>query len=504
MKLVLFYRVFITNEFKSIIGKNWSNFWILFFVLLLTISALEFSRSGIKYLSQKMQDPFINWIEVKEQSDFERFLEDTQKSKGEYSISTIEANNYILEYVFNRDNKKVRVEGRTISYESRLLERILDKNNTISKRQQAVNKYDYGWIVTKDLMTRLGYDDENNYPLFINYTFPGDITNINNWGIKNFNEYIIIPIPIIAVVKQLPDLLDFITPSFFMEQNVSENKPYNISMHEEYNHDIIIAVENPGGDIESFIRQELDNSNLNYDTDFYIEDYNESLRPLTKYRIIVRDTLTQIVNKTADDICKNHSVYRIYDYDFDEGYQLRPNYLSFMFTDISKVSDFAKWSKEEHGIRIDMTQIETKDNFNLFNILAYSLCIAISFIALTFIAIFLFFLIDSHFHRISKNLGTIMAFGLSNRTIKYIYTIVFIRLILRSLFSVVFLLFCCEKLFELLHFTHEGGLPFISIADPLVIIVILILPVVSAFVIRFYLNKKLKSTPGDLIFERNN
>lgn len=503
MKRELFYRLFITKEFKSIIGKNWKHFWILFLVFLLTIFALEFSRSGLKFLSYKMSDPFINWIEVKEQSDFERFIIDVEKHKIDYNISTIEANNFILEYVFNRDNKKVRVEGRTISYDSRLLERIIDKDNTISNRQQPVNKNDYGWIVTKDLMTRLGYGDETNYPLFLNYTFPGDLSNINSWGIINYNEYIVVPIPIIAVVKQLPDLLDFITPSFFMEQNVSENKPFNISMHEEYYNDLIIAVENPDEDFNNLLRQKLDNFELQYDKDIYVEDYNLSLRPLTKYRIIVRDTLTTKINRIVVDLCEGSSIYRIYDYAFDEGYKLRANYLSFMFTELARVPDFAKWSKEEHGIRIDMTQIEAKENFNIFNILAWSLCIAISIIALAFIAIFLYFLIDSHFHRISKNLGTIMAFGLSNKSILYIYLIVFLILIVTSLLAVVALLFVMENLFGYLNLLREGGLPWFSFLDPLVIVVTILIPIISAIVTTLFIKFKLRDTPGDLIFERN-
>lgn len=274
-------------------------------------------------------------------------------------------------------------------------------------------------------------------------------------------------------------------------------------MHEEYYNDLIIAVENPDEDFNNLLRQKLDNFELQYDKDIYVEDYNLSLRPLTKYRIIVRDTLTTKINRIVVDLCEGSSIYRIYDYAFDEGYKLRANYLSFMFTELARVPDFAKWSKEEHGIRIDMTQIEAKENFNIFNILAWSLCIAISIIALAFIAIFLYFLIDSHFHRISKNLGTIMAFGLSNKSILYIYLIVFLILIVTSLLAVVALLFVMENLFGYLNLLREGGLPWFSFLDPLVIVVTILIPIISAIVTTLFIKFKLRDTPGDLIFERN-
>ncbi|MDR0605373.1 MAG: hypothetical protein LBG80_13820 [Bacteroidales bacterium] len=501
----LYNKLFITKEFRSIVGKGWQNFWILFAIFLFTIFALEFSRSGLKYLSYKMSDPFINWIEVKEQAHFECFMEDVNLQKDSFNISTIEANNYILEYVFNRDYKKILVEGRTISYDSRLLEKILDGENAVVVRDFEIQQNDYGWIITKDLMSRLGYEDENNYPLFINYTFPGDTANIKRFGLTDYNEYIAVPIPITAVVNQLPDLLDFITPSHFMEQNTDGSKPFNISMHEEYFRELILVAEKADEDFETRLRSHLNNSGIEYDENFEQSDYNRVLRVATKYRIIMRDSAYQKLNAVAHEICNDSAlVYRVYEYAFEDGYKLRANYLSFMFADLSQVSKFANWSKENHGIRIDMTQIEAKNNFNTFNILASLLCFFISGIVIVFVVIFLYFLIDAHFHRIAKNLGTIMAFGLSNKTIIGIYLMVFLGLIATSLFTVIAILYGIESLCSFMHWTREGGLPYFSLADSLVCMVIVLLPIISAIVIIVFLRLKLKATPGDLIFERNN
>lgn len=496
--------IFIKQESKTIIGHKGRNFWILLIVFLLTIFSLEFSRSGLKYLSYKMSDPFINWIEIKEQGDFQRFVESIEIQKSTFDISTVESNNYILEYVFNCNFKKIRVEGRTIAHDSKLLLKILDDENTVATRRQQINQTDFGWIVTKDLMTRLGYSDETQYPLFLNYTYPGDTANIKQWGIENYNDYFSIPIPVIAVVNQLPDLLDFITPTYFMQQNTSENKPFNITMHRDYFNDLVLAIENTSEEIELEIRTKLDNSSLQYDFDWEKSNYELSLREATRYRIIFRDSLVKELNKVVKNICNDTNIYRIYDYNLDEGYSLRANYLSFMFSDLSKVPEFAQWSKEEHGIRIDMTQIEAKENFNIFNILTWSLCIAISIIAIAFISIFLYFLIDSHFRRISKNLGTIMAFGLNNRTIINIYLRVFLKLILASLITVIVILGFAEYLCYTLELTREGGLLYFSIQDFFVAIIICALPIISTIVTVIFMNIKLKSTPGDLIFERNN
>jgi len=467
---------------------------------------LEFSRSGVKYLSHKMSDPFINWVDVKEQPNFEAFMEETNRSKEFFNISTIEANNFILEYVFTKDYRMKRVEGRTISHESDLLVKILEDKNAIVTRKQKIEERDYGWIVTKDLMTRLDYDDESYYPLYIKYTFPGSTERLKKFGLKNFDDYFEIPIPIIAVVEQLPDLLDFIAPTRFVEQNASGSKPFIVPNHERYFHDLYLVAENPDKDFENRLKTCFNHAGLLYDDNYFAKrEIDNLLRPATQFRIIVRDTVFQTLNKVAAEICENEKeVYRVFDWAFDRGFQLRPNYLSFMFEDLSKVKAFSVWAKETHGVRIDMAQIEAKENFNTFNILASMLCLFISVIAIAFVAIFLYFLIDSHFRKISKTLGTMMAFGLGNKQIIRIYLSVFLLMIFASLLSVIAVLGGAEILFNTTKWwQYEGKMPHFSLCDIWVMTTILVIPLISAIATVIFLKYKLKATPGDLIFERN-
>ncbi|GHU79746.1 hypothetical protein FACS1894145_4550 [Bacteroidia bacterium] len=506
MKTTKYTEIFIKQEFKSIVGKGWRNFWILVAVFAVTIFALEFSRSGIKFLSYKMSDPFINWIDVKEQPNFEAFMDETSRMKDTFNISTIEANNYILGYVFTKDFGMKRVEGRTISYDSKLLNKILDEENAIVTRPQKIDENDYGWIVTKDLMLRLGYDDELHYPLYINYTFPGSTENLKKYGLKNFGDYFEIPIPVIAVVEQLPDLLDFIAPTYFMEQNTSGSKPFIVPNHENYFTDLYLVVESPDAGFETRLKTSFNNAGLQYDDDYFEQQQLDNLlRPATQFRIIIRDSVYQTLNKAVSEICeKEKDVYRTYDWAFDSGFQLQPNYLSFMFEDLSKVKAFSLWAKETHGIRIDMAQIEAKENFNTFNILSSMLCLFIAIIAIAFVAIFLYFLIDSHFRRISKNLGTIMAFGLANKQIIRIYLSVFLLMIITSLLAVIAVLGLSEIVFNTMNWwQYERKMPHFSLVDAWVIITVLVIPHISALVTVIFLNNKLKATPGDLIFERN-
>jgi len=510
MKTEKYTEIFVKKEFNSIVGRGWRNFWILSAVFLVTIFALEFSRSGIYFLDYKMNDPFIKWINVRYQTNFDEFRidTDTDSLKMKYNISTVEENMFMWVYAFTSEFGIKGVDGRTISYESELVKGILGDKNIVKKREMEMNERDYGWIVTKDLMERLGYDDKDIYPLYINFASPGDTTRLKETGLKNFKTYFEVPIPIIAVVEQLPDLLDFIAPTYFMEQFQSRKKPFIIpnKENENYFYDLYLVAENPDENIVDRIKSYFDDAGIQYDDDIDQKELSHLLRHATQYGFTIRDTVYQTLNSVVSAICeKEKDLYRTYRWNFDPVAKLSSrDYLSFMFNDLTKVKEFSNWAKETHGIRIDMAQIEAKENFKTFSLLSSMLCFFIAVIAIAFVAIFLYFLIDSHFRRISKNLGTIMAFGLGNKQIIRIYLAVFLLMILVSLLAVVGVLGGAEILFNTLEWwQYENGMPHFSLGDKWVILTILVIPVISAVATVVFLRFKLKATPGDLIFERN-
>ena len=169
MKKTLFSDTFVRNEFSTILGKRLSNLWILLAVFIFSIAALEFSRSGIKYLSYKMNDPFINWIQIQQQGKFETFKQDmsNQDVMAQYGIGASEANNFINQTLYNLDGKSFISYGRSIAYDSRLLSRILDDDNVVGQCRKELREDDFGWIVTQEKMELMGYDDPSNYPMFI-------------------------------------------------------------------------------------------------------------------------------------------------------------------------------------------------------------------------------------------------------------------------------------------------------------------------------------------------
>ena len=59
-----YFRLFVRREGKVVLGRHYSNLWLLTGVLALTFLAIAFSNASLSYLSFKMNDPFINWLNI--------------------------------------------------------------------------------------------------------------------------------------------------------------------------------------------------------------------------------------------------------------------------------------------------------------------------------------------------------------------------------------------------------------------------------------------------------
>ena len=82
-----YFRLFVKREGKVVLGKNYSSLWLLCSVLTTTFLAIAFSNASLNYLSFKMNDPFINWVDIKNNFGdndfvgFEQALRDEQNKE---------------------------------------------------------------------------------------------------------------------------------------------------------------------------------------------------------------------------------------------------------------------------------------------------------------------------------------------------------------------------------------------------------------------------------------
>ena len=455
------------------------------------------SRSSLYFLQRKMEDPFINWVNISNEPELDNFFntlssnQDSSSLLEHFNIKAIEKNNFLVEFV--KGNR--RIIGRTLSHNSTLWDKILSQSNIKYNilRSTPISEQDFGWVITADFLFNMGYEAAN-IPLFIKLEY------------STLESTHFVPIPIIAVVERLPDDIDFVTTNYFYEQLRDLSYPFYIGDSVKYfsNLQFVVTDEEVALDI---LTKELNTIDLEWESpQFYDLAYQEA----TRLSAILYDTAINM--HRLDSICQHientyPGIYRYYDYVFGNGYSLKPDYVSVMLQRLNNVSEFQKWAKNNYNIRIDMAQIEAKENFNYFNRLSTWLCFVIIGLSFLFVGIFLYFLINSHFQKISRNLGTIMAFGMEQRTIVGIYLWIFMKLVIYCLISACLLLYIGQFILSSLHMGYhlnETVITWLQLWDIWVISFVVGAILLSSILILCFMNNRIKSTPGDLIYERNN
>jgi len=167
-----FRKVFYKNEGKELLGKDLRNFWFLILILFITYTAIGFASGSLKYLKKKMDDPFINWVNVNIPFGME---DEGQMIKDMLNRDTVAQNTYHFKNVtayfrypiaFKSLKAKGTIEviGRSIDIHDPILKEIFNGKNKISGRPFK-DEYDIGIIVTEEFMKRFGskiFDQEHH------------------------------------------------------------------------------------------------------------------------------------------------------------------------------------------------------------------------------------------------------------------------------------------------------------------------------------------------------
>lgn len=507
------FKLFFIKERKVIRGKNRMNWWILFAMFLVTILSISFSKSSLTYLEEKMNDPFINWVNVQNRSDaslskmiksFDNTIQYSNLSKS-YGIQNVEQNIYCNFYFITPKNKPIPFEGRTIKLSSPILNRILGTDNLIEGRSLLTSDKSIGLIVTKDMLTRMGY---NETPLFIDLAFPFNKENqstVNELYLNTSYDYFGAPIPIVAVVKQLPGMMSFLCMEYFVQQKVNQENTFDL-LKPEYTNSIEFAVRNANikNKVDSSLRiltKKIFSIDEHLETNSYI-DYTLLSISFDKNDSISTKEIG-LLAKAIGLAFDNSKLLRVFSYNTSSQVITIPtDYLSIDFNRLDSIQSFAKWANEECGVKIDMTQIDAKNNFGLINRLGNSLSLIIVIISIAFIVIFLINLFRNHFEKVKKNIGTFKAFGLGNGSLIRIYMAVLSYMILSALFFALIVSFIIQLITIFFGKLNEGE-SILNVLSNITLYSMLVTILISLFAIYFTVSKLLKSTPGDLIYERD-
>ena len=493
------YKSFISNfalpELRSILS-NWRLLSFLLLIVVLCFWSLGFSNGSQKYLKEKMDSPFVKFLNVtieresaKDNQFMKRLMETLDRNdsiKDQFHIlKSFSFPFQTLEFYRNDKAKTLPAKIMPMSYDNALYE-FLHQEEIMLTKAKRFEDTDWSVIVSVKYLNELGFS-EQDLPSFIDYNyFSGDSNQ----------SPIIAPIPVAAVARQLPYECDVIISwKFFQAYKMNDNSPLDVTLSEHLNYYQFFVPDNSRINLKKEDRFKVVDNDLTYQQgqflQFYGSDYSES-------------EVEQLVSMGIDG-----AYLRTFDYDvvaIDSEFNRTDDLLTVQLNDLTAVNELKEFISNEFSLDVDMTTIESRNNFYLFNQISNVLSLILSSFSMVFIIYVVTRVIIEHIEKNAKNLGTLKAFGLSNLTISIVYSAIsaFIVFVMIGLaFVLMYLLgygltpvflrsveFSSESASQMFEFDFSYKILFMFIILPIALISTLI-----------YLKLR-KTTPGDFIYER--
>lgn len=516
-----YFSLFVKREGKVVLGKSYSNLWLLIGVLTATFLAISFSNASLRYLRHKMDDPFINWVDIKSEfGERNAFVNleaalNSDDVKEEYHFRKHQAD-YIFNFYFcgregdNLRYYKIRFFQNFKSND--LVHSILDDDNVVSgwkipdeDWEDYLDENTVGVVMTEEAMRQLGYKEA---PSYVYYYSAADYAD--EFGFDMFpNGYTASPIPVLGVVERLPGNVDMIANAYLYQQLMNQNDYPFCMDRREYGETIRYYVpENV--DVEKF-KQYIDKVIGKYpDSSYSVSDWfwlNEIL-PFRKGQFIsiepenVDFQELKAINAEVLEQYAEEDVHRIFDNEFSYYSSDETSFVSVHFEDLDKIREFEEFVHKEFGIRIEMAQINAKENFNAVSTMANILSWAIIVFAIVCIILFIVNLLQSYFQKVKRNLGTFKAFGMGNYELISVYTLIMAATIIMSIFVSLATVWFAQGALDVLNITRDEIFGYLSLWSGKTISAILIIVFASVFTVYSVMYRLLRSTPGDLIYDR--
>ena len=497
MDLKTYIKLFSLREFSSITNRG-RKFILLVLVAVVSLWAIGFSSGASELLREKMESPFVKFLEVdipatkaddiKYQSLIKRELSDSSIANlfhlVDYSFTKFTFNSfYTVDPNFKNgigeSRPTITAKIRPVDPEGSLYSFIKNDGLFLDDDYLDLDQYPFSIVVTQDFLSRLGYQES---PAFLKFRY-----------LKGANEEVEVPIGVAGIVKQLPDKCDIICSKRFFP-DLTGNTLNNI-----------LDIQNEGHADRFFIFCETHLPELGLDTrlDTYFRPTYKSGKVYEILSTLDSEEIEQIL------LIEKIDYERVYNFSNiplqrTEGV-IPPDRLTIETSSLAKVNELQLFLDKTFQLKLDMDVIESRKNFLTFNSLSKIMSNVLVLISIAFIIILVIRTLLEHINRNAKNLGTLKAFGMSNRVIGLTYVtisfaIILIVYIATSILIGIFANVLTNSFLNLVQLPLEG----VNLFDFSVLytyapfFTILPLSVVALAI----WSKIRNETPGDLIYER--
>ena len=535
-------KLFIRREGKIVLGRNFSNVWLLTAMLVASFFAIAFANGSLNYLGYKMDDPFIKWVDIKEDRSDPASLKSLQRDLAEPQNAAdyhYRSYSYDYEYSYNffgpRDDMHSYLRCRFIDAGNKELIKaiVAPKNKVVGVGTVEVDdlpENSLGIFITEKAVRKLGYMDEkggHGAPAYLDvYRYsPG----ADKLGFRLYDDRGRAPVPVLGVVRRLPGGVDILAFTNLFRQISSsafslDNEDYASSLCYFIPEDV---------DAVEFDDRLTELLESNTDISFRIDDQiyhpreqysykNRALKVDERYidyylgfrKVSSRDTIPpKVANRVNELLMAEYAgkdVHRLYEYDYSFDQLDEGNYISVYFDNLKKISSFATDVVEKNQLEIEMSQINAKENFQSLSVMAIILSVVMVIFTIVSILLFIVNLLRSYFQKVRRNIGTFKAFGISNRELQKVYMAIMLALVCSALAISLVAVSLIQLALHAVGAVREGGFGFLSLwkcdilsFPPAITIASVVLVLAAAAVtVHIVLKKLLSATPGDLIYDR--
>ena len=533
--------LFIRREGKIVLGKRYSNVWLLTAVLAATFMAIAFANDSLNYLNYKMNDPFIKWVDIKNENKAAAF-DQLQRSLGDSLLARkYHYRNFSYDYEYSyyffgkEDTVQVYLKSRFFDVNNKeLIEAIMDDDNRVAgltpAEVQDISDNSMGVFLTEKALTAMGYVKVPAYVDLYQYSGGADAL-----GFKSVNNRVRVPVPVLGVVKRLPGNVDMVSFTNLYRQKYDAGNVLNMN-NAAYASSLcyFLPEEVDAAEFDARLQEEIARKT---DIQFVIDDLGYDPKELYSFKnritstdedgyvyhylgfrqVVSLDTLSftpQICADVNDAIMAEYAskgVYRLFKYNYSNVVLPTGDYLSIHFDDLKMIKQFAEEVVNSCELEIEMSQINSKENFQSVSVMAITLSIVMVIFAVVCILLFIVNLLQSYFQKVKRNIGTFKAFGISNRELRRVYMTIMLALVGVSVTASLVFVTLIQLILPVLGIVKGEGFGFLSLwycdvihfFPPLICVSAIIIVMVSAAVtVRIVMNNLLSATPGDLIYDR--
>lgn len=514
-----YFRLFVKREGKVVLGKSYSSLWLLTAVLTATFLAIAFSNASLSYLSYKMDDPFINWVDIQNDYGEGDFIGLQYSLESEYNKEEFHYYSYQKDYMFSF--MFFGAEYGSFQYfkcrffqdmNTPLVKSILGKDNVVKdwvvKDPSLIVNNTVGVIITEEAMRKLGYDEA---PAFIGFT--GFSDTAQEYGFDFYQTQVKAPVPVLAVVKNLPGNADIVSSSFFYEQISNDyTRPFNFEENAgRYADNLSYFIPNTLSS-DKFKKGIAEAAAEFTDAGFDLDELSFYLPEITPFvegrfaTLYFDDYLDYSQLKSLNDgLMEKFSkdgLHRVFNYNFCDAPLTASSFISVHFKDLDKLRDFEKYVRDEFKVKLEMSQINAKENFNAVSAMGNILSWVIIIFAIVCIILFIVNLLQSYFQKVKRNLGTFKAFGISNRALISVYVLIMAAIVLSAILMSVSVTWVIQGLLHVCGILKDGVFDYLSLWSMKTVCSIIIIVAASVYTVYYVMHRLLMSTPGDLIYDR--